>query len=136
MGKTQYNIHTRQKGLSMEHFNTEMDRKIYEETGYKTFTTFALDFEIADGFGEKAIRDTYKRSQYWISDYKYWTELVFILNWNIWKHAQDPLGLVYDELWRDAEQKFYEYYADNTSDSDDVKQNKAEARRYYYQTLD
>lgn len=119
-----------------ESFNTEMDRKIYEETGYKTFTTFALDFEIADGFGEKAIRDTYKRSQYWISDYKYWTELVFILNWCIWKHAQDPLGLVYDELWRDAEQKFYERYAENTSDSDDVKQSKAEARRYYYQTLD
>ena len=122
--------------MNNENFNTEMDRKIYEETGYKTFTTFALDFEIADGFGEKAIRDTYKASQYWISDYKYWTELVLILNWNIWKHQHDQLGLVYNELWMDAERQFDEHYCENTGDSDDVKQKKAEARTYYYQTLD
>lgn len=122
--------------MNDKNFNTAMDRKIYEETGYRTFTTFALDFEIADGFGEKAIRDTYKGCLDWLNNYKYWTELVFILNWNIWKHQHDALGLVYDELWRDAEQRFYDHYAENSADSDDVKKQKEDARRYYYQTLD
>ena len=122
--------------MNDENFNTYMDKQIYDQTGYKTFTTFAMDFEIADNFGEKAIRDTYKASLSWLSDYKYWTELVMILNWNIWKHCNDAYGPVYDELWRDAEQRFYDAYADNTQDEPDVKEQKAEARRYYYQTLD
>lgn len=119
-----------------KNYNTAMDKVIYEQTGYKTFTTFAMDFEIADVFGEHAIRDTYKRSKTWISDYKYWTELVMILNWNIWKHKDDPLGLVYDELWRNAEQMFDDHYAEKVDDSDETKEQKKTARLYYYQTLD
>ena len=117
-------------------FNTAMDKAIYEQTGYRTFTTFALDFEIADMFGEKAIRDTYKASQYWIDDYKYWTELVLILNWNIWKHQNDKLGLVYDDLWADAEKRFEKHYKSKPNDSKETARKKDEACEYYYRTLD
>lgn len=117
-------------------FNTTMDRVIYEQTGYETFTTFALDFEIADGFGKDAIIDTYKGCKHWLSDYKYWTELVLILNWCIWKHEKDDLGPVYDALWREAEDLFWNEYADKPDDTDQIRAQKATAREYYYTTLD
>ena len=117
-------------------FNTAMDRAIYEQTGYKTFTTFAMDYEIAECFGIDAIKDTFQGCKSWIANYKYWTELVMILNWYIWKHAEDPLGPVYDSLWREAEQMFDERYSDKPDDTDEEKASKAEARSYYYQTLD
>lgn len=119
----------------MQH-NTAMDAAIYEQTGYKTFTTFAMDFEIADTFGVKAIKDTFKGACEWLSDYKYWTELVMILNWNIWKHQHDEYGLVYNDLWAKAEQMFEDEYADKSDDTDEVRKMKKEARLYYYQTLD
>ena len=117
-------------------FNTAMDRAIYEQTGYKTFTTFAMDYEIAECFGIDAIKDTFQGCKPWIANYKYWTELVMVLNWYIWKHAHDPLGLVYDSLWREAEEMFDERYSENVDDTDEEKARKAEARSYYYQTLD
>lgn len=120
----------------MDRFNTRMDELIYEQTGYRTFTTFALDFEIADTFGEKAVRDTFDGASYWITDYKYWTELVLILNWNIWKHQNDSLGLVYDSLWRKAEEMFADHYQDKDSDDPETKEMKETARQYYYSTLD
>lgn len=120
----------------MEQFNTALDRAIYDQTGYKTFTTFAMDYEIAECFGIDAIKDTFQGCKPWIANYKYWTELVMVLNWYIWKHAEDPLGPVYDSLWREAEQMFDDRYADNVDDTDEERASKAEARSYYYQTLD
>lgn len=117
-------------------FNTAMDKAIYEQTGYKTFSTFAMDYEIADCFGIDAVKDTFQGCKTWIADYKYWTELVMILNWNIWKHQDDKFGPVYDELWREAERMFDERYSDKPDDTDEEKERKKEARLYYYQTLD
>lgn len=71
--------------------------------GYTQITTFFEDFSIADNFGVKAIRDTYKRAfNGWKSDYKYLTELVMVLNWKLWQHyreGNEKYQKVYTELW-------------------------------------
>lgn len=69
--------------------------------GYKQITTFFEDFSIADNFGTRAIRDTYKRAfDEWKKDYKYLTELVMVLNWKIWQHnnKNDAYVKLYNEL--------------------------------------
>ena len=47
----------------------------------KDFTTFYMDFTIADHFGIEAIKDTFNRAfEEWKTDYKYLTFLVLNLN--------------------------------------------------------
>ena len=54
-------------------------------TGYQPQTTFWDDFNIAEAYGSAAIRDTYNRIMNgWSDNYIYLTELVIVLNWNIW----------------------------------------------------
>ena len=70
-------------------------------SGYEVKKYFYGDFTIADGFGEKAIRDTYKRCfESWKDDYEYITELYLVLNHKIWEHYEfnKSLAKVYDEL--------------------------------------
>lgn len=79
--------------------------------GYETFTTFWMDFTIADKFGIDAIKDTYKRAfNEWKSDYKYLTELVMILNWKIWEHHEKNKSYaeLYNKLWMDTESYAYD----------------------------
>lgn len=74
-------------------------------TGYRPFTTFYEDFSIADNFGQAAIYDTYKRAfRSWKKDYKYFTELVMVLNWKIWEHYEtnEEYAKLYNELWEIA----------------------------------
>lgn len=54
--------------------------------GYETKTTFWQDFSIADMFGAKAIKSTYKQSlKAWKHSTEYITELVMVLNLdNLW----------------------------------------------------
>ena len=48
-------------------------------------TTFNSDFAIADAFGVKAIKDTFKNAfDSWKGNYKYLTELVMVLNHRCW----------------------------------------------------
>lgn len=95
--------------------------------GYEFKTTFLMDFSIADRFGEKAVRDTYKRAfNEWKDNYVYLTELVMVLNWKIWWHYEngnEKLSRVYDELWR----KTQEYGFDNL---------KGEELSYFIRVLD
>ena len=73
---------------------------------YETKTTFWDAFTIADAFGEKAVRNTYKRAfDKWKTDTVYLTELVMVLNWKIWQHydGNEPLAKVYNELWQEAD---------------------------------
>lgn len=80
--------------------------QILADTGYQPKTTFWSDFTIADAFGEKAVRDTYKRAfNEWKTDKEYITELVMILNWKIWALAptNEPLARIYEELWMEAD---------------------------------
>lgn len=71
-------------------------------SGYEVKTSFYGDFTIADAFGEKAVRDTYKRCfESWKDDYEYLAELYLVLNQKIWEHykVNESLAKVYDELW-------------------------------------
>lgn len=74
--------------------------------GYKQITTFFQDFSIADAFGVRAIKDTYKRGlEYAKTDYKVLTEFVMVLNWKIWEHYEDneAIARVYNDLWQEAD---------------------------------
>ena len=67
---------------------------------------FFQDFSIADAFGVRAIKDTYKRGlEYAKTDYKVLTEFVMVLNWKIWEHYEDneAIARVYNDLWQEAD---------------------------------
>ena len=91
--------------------------QLLEQTGYQPKTTFWQDFSVAEWYGEKAIRDTYKRAfKEWKSNIEYLTELVMILNWKIWQLAEvnEPIAKVYNELWEEADK----YCLDNLTGED------------------
>lgn len=74
--------------------------------GYTMTTTFGTDFTIADKFGIKAVKDTFKRAfNEWKDNYVYLTELVIVLNHKIWEWYQkdEQLALTYQELWEKAD---------------------------------
>lgn len=83
------------------------------ENGYETFTTFWMDFSIADKFGVNAVNDTYIRAfNEWKYDYKYLTELTLILNMKVWYwygKSNDVMYKTYLNLW----DKCYEYGCNN-----------------------
>ena len=79
--------------------------------GYISKTTFMMDFDIADRFGEAAVRDTYKRAfAEWKTNVEYLTELVIVLNLKIWEHyeSNESLAKLYDSLWREAQDYAYD----------------------------
>lgn len=106
-------------------------REYWEQIGYTPVTTFWEDFSIADrfvGVEKDPIGDTYKRAlNYAKMDYKYLTELVLVLNHKIWQWYQTDAtrGILYDKLWRMAEDEFFKKY-----ENDEV------AMRYYYEVTD
>ena len=74
--------------------------------GYEPKTTINQDFLIAEGFGLKEIQETYDRiMNEWKNDHVYLTELVMILNWNLWywdgagPGFADEYAKLYNELW-------------------------------------
>lgn len=110
----------------MNNFLNVVDWNIQEMTGYEPHTTLYVDFGIAEKFGDKAVRDTYKQVMKAMKkDYVYLTELVMVLNWKIWEHYQtnEPLARIYDALWREAAA-----YACNNLKGDELA--------YYYRTTD
>ena len=79
---------------------------IFEMIGYEAKTTFWDDFCIADLFGVKAIKDTYKRAfDEWKTDHIYLTELVMVLNHKIWQwyEKNDEYVNLYNDLWEKAD---------------------------------
>lgn len=95
--------------------------------GYETLTTFWEDFSIADRFGIKAIKDTYKRAfNEWKSNYKYLTELILVLNWKCWDfydEGNSEYSLLYSNLYYEAN----DYARENL---------KGEEFKYYFQVTD
>jgi hypothetical protein len=94
--------------------------------GYTLTTTFFEDFQIANLFGESAVRDTYKRAfKEWKDNYVYLTELVIALNLMIWAlyETNEPLAKVYNELWAEADE-----YACNNLKGDELS--------FFYRTTD
>lgn len=106
-------------------------REYWEQIGYKPLTTLWEDFSIADrfiGVEKSPVEDTYKRAlDFAKGDYKYLTELVLVLNHKIWQWYEKnaTLGILYDTLWRMAENTFFELY-----------ENNDEAMKYYYEVTD
>lgn len=96
-------------------------------TGYKPITTFYEDFSIADRFGVKAIRDTFKRGikSAEFLGYKELTEFVLALNWKIHEHygRNEIYSELYLELWEKASD-----FADKTLEGEEAK--------YYCRTID
>ena len=112
------------KKAAIAQYNFE--HRMMELSGYKTKTTFYLDFTIADVFEVGAVIDTFNTA---FTEYKknlvYLTELSMVLNHKIWEHYQDnrTLAEVYNMLW----QKVDSYCLDNL---------KGEDLRYYLQITD
>lgn len=106
-------------------------REYWEQIGYKPLTTLWEDFSIADrfvGVEKSPIEDTYKRAlDFCKMDYKYMTELVLVLNHKIWQwYERDAMySMLYDTLWRMAEEEFFKIY-----------ENNEEAMEYYYRVTD
>ena len=102
---------------------------VLSELGYKPFTTFFSDYTIAElTSGARGVKDTFNTaSKSWLSNYKYFTEMVMVLNHKIWEYYKTNYALakVYDELWRKAEDMFFKKYEGNE-----------EALDYYYSVLD
>lgn len=97
-----------------------------ERFGVESCTTFWSDFSIADQFGINAVKDTYKRSKYWIKDCKMWTELCIVLNKRCWQHynaGRKQLSQVYSELYYQARDLALDTYKDEDFD-------------YFYQMTD
>lgn len=94
--------------------------------GYTMTTTFFEDFQIANAFGVKAVKDTYKRAfNDWKDNYVYLTELVIALNLMIWDTygKNNALADVYNELWIEADE-----YACNNLKGDELS--------FFYRTTD
>lgn len=93
---------------------------------YTPITTFFSDLSIAEFYGEKSIRETYRDVMAsWGKDIKYITEFSMCLNhkiWQLYKH-NDKIAKVYDELWR----KSVDYIVNHFEDED---------LSYYYRVTD
>lgn len=90
-------------------------------------TTFWSDFSIADAFGVKAIKDTYKRAfKEWKDDYKYLTDLVIVLNHKCWQHYEKG-NTEYSQLYEKLYYEAHDYALDNL---------KGEELSYYLRVTD
>ena len=82
---------------------------------YEPQTTFWEDFAIAEQFGTAAVQNTYDRvMKEWSDNYIYLTELVMVLNWNIWYwHAlQSDQAKEYEALYNELFEKTDAYCLD------------------------
>lgn len=99
--------------------NMSFDDYLLQNFNLKSCTTFWSDFGIADHFGKDAVIDTFKRSKYWISDVKMWTELTIVLNLRCWQHYDKglfELSQVYADLYHKADTMAYEHFKDEDKD--------------------
>lgn len=101
--------------------------KMCEDIGYMPITTFWEDFSTADAFGSGAITDTYNRAfKEWKNNYKYFTELVMVLNWKCWEwHYRNRFSL--SELYSNLFYKAQEWGYNNL---------KGDELTYFWRTLD
>lgn len=116
------------KAINKANFLQYRFSQILEDmSGYKTISTFYMDFSIADTFGEKGIKETYENvMKNWSDNYKYITELYIVLNHKIWEHYEnknDKLAKLYDGLWRECGN-----WCDDNFTSEELE--------YFYATID
>ena len=74
-------------------------------------TTFHMDFDIADRFGIKAVKDTYKRAfNSWKNDIEYITELCIVMNircWYWYSKGNAELSKLYGEYYYQVKDYVY-----------------------------
>lgn len=86
---------------------------------YEFKTTFWTDFSIADRFGERAIKDTFRRAfNEWKNDVVYLTELVLVLNWKAWENFDKGKSFDYCSLYTDLYYKAHDYALDHLKGDD------------------
>lgn len=97
--------------------------------GQEFQTTFWEDFTIADAFGDKAIKDTYKRAfKEWKEDLVYLTELVIVLNLKCWywyEHKNEERSALYSDLYYQTNSYAWDFVGDDEEKS-----------RYYFEMTD
>lgn len=109
-----------------------------EDMGYNRITTFYGDLSVAECFGLNNIRESYNSiMKEWLGNVEYITEFIMCLNHKIWEFYEGKqllncgleksksIAQLYDELWNDAVQKFFERYKDDE-----------DAKEYYYRVTD
>ena len=87
-----------------------------QEFGYQALTTFWLDFSIAEGFGQKAIQETYDNAvKSWGDNYKYMTEMALVLNHKGWVlHKIRPqFAKFYFDLWEKHNDYVFKHFKEN-----------------------
>lgn len=90
-------------------------------------TTFFEDFAIANLYGEKAIKDTYRRSfKEFKDDYRYLTALVIALNQHCWEEY-DKQDYEKSKLYSDLFYEARDYALDTLKD---------EEFKYFYELTD
>lgn len=77
--------------------------------GYEMQTTFFEDYAIANVFGEKAVKDTYKRSfRDWKNNVTYMKEMTFVLNimcWEFYHKGNMKMSELYSNLYHECYDK-------------------------------
>lgn len=94
-------------------------------TGYKPISNIYERFSLAEGFGNKTVKETYKAEfERCKADYKLLTEFVMCLNWKVFEHEKnEELAELYAGFWEKADS----YACDHL---------QGEARKYFFETVD
>ena len=104
--------------------------------------TFYGDFSIADWYGEKSVRDTYKNViESWGDDYKALTEIIMVLNHKSWSfNDKVDSHLLGSRCTEEVRQRYVEVYVElyNKADAEFRKRYKDndDAMRYYFEVTD
>ena len=83
------------------------------EVGKERKTTFFADLSIAECYGAKSVKDTYRKvMKEWGNNLEFMCEWVVCLNQKFWEHYEknEPLARVYDEMWRKADNYCREHF--------------------------
>lgn len=82
--------------------------------GYKFQYTWWNDFKIADVFGPKAVKDTYKRAfEEWKDNRIAMQELTLVLNWRCWWHYEEgrtETSKLYSDLYEECYSKCLDHF--------------------------
>ena len=82
--------------------------------GYQFNFTWWSDFTIADAFGAKAIKDTYKRAfKEWHDNRVAMQEMTAVLNWKCWEHYEkkhEDTSELYIKLYEECYQKCLDHF--------------------------
>ena len=89
-------------------------RNLEDMGAFRPQYTFYGDFSIADWYGEKSVRDTYKNAiESWGDDYKALTEIALVLNHKSWSFDGDvDSHLLGARCTEEVRQRYVEVYAE------------------------